>query len=416
MRAFRKPLNSVLVKPAGPDCNMACRYCFYLDKAAMFPAAGARRMDGAVLEALVRQVMTDGEPVVSFGWQGGEPTLMGVEFFERVIELEKRWGRAGQTVANGLQTNGLRIDDAWCRVLRSASFLVGLSIDGPRHIHDHYRIAAGGQGTWQRVVETSRRLLDAGVEVNALSVVSDYSARFAREIYEFHKHNGMTFMQFIPCVEPDPGHPGRAMPFSVGAEQFGRFLCELFDCWTADVQDGRATTSVRWFESVVATYAGLSPPECTLMSECGTYVVIEHNGDVFACDFFVEDRWRLGNVRCGRLIEMLNSPRQAEFGRRKAALPHDCQQCRWLRHCRGGCPKERWGHPADARLSYLCEAYKMFFSHADGWLRETARRLQRERADRALPGRTQPQVGRNDPCPCGSGLKYKRCCGAKKRA
>ncbi len=418
MPNFRKPLNSVLVKVAGPDCNMACRYCFYLEKAEMFPSAGPRRMSRTVLEALIRQVMADGGAQVAFGWQGGEPTLMGAAFFEEVVRLEKRWGRAGQTVGNGLQTNGLRIDDAWCRVLREGRFLVGLSLDGPAHVHDHYRVTAGGQGTWERVDRARRRLLDAGVEVNALTVVSDYSARCAREIYEFHKENGLTFMQFIPCVEPDPRTRGRPADFSVAPRAYGEFLCELFDCWTADFEDGCATTSVRWFDSVFATYVDVAAPECTLLGECGTYVVIEHNGDVFSCDFFVEDRWRLGNVREGRLIEMLNSPRQAEFGRRKAALPHACQACPWLAHCRGGCPKERWGNPADAKLSYLCDGYKLFFSHADARLRELAKRWRREHAAPTvtrLAPEAPAEAGRNDPCPCGSGRKYKRCCGARGR-
>jgi uncharacterized protein len=225
-------------------------------------------------------------------------------------------------------------------------------------------------------------------------------------------------MQFIPCLEHDPDDPARVAPFAVAPEQLGTFLCEVFDCWLADFRDGEPTTSIRWFESIFATYVGVRPPECTLFTECGNYVVVEHNGDVFSCDFFVEDEWRLGNVLDGDLLDMLNSPLQARFGRRKAALPAACQQCRWLAHCRGGCPKERWGHASGARLSYFCEAYQTFFAHADSHLRQLAETWldQRNRLS-AIPSvpdsyaEPSDKTARNAPCPCGSGKKYKRCCG-----
>jgi uncharacterized protein len=418
MPQYTKQLDSVLVKPAGPDCNMACRYCFYLEKERFFPDSAVHRMSTPVLEALIRQVMTQGAQNVSFGWQGGEPTLMGVDFFRQTIEFEKKYGRSGQVVGNGLQTNGLLINDDWCRLLRESKFLVGLSLDGPEHVHDHYRRARGGQPTWQRVVDAAKRMLDSGVEVNALVVLNDYSARFPSEIYDFLKENGLPHMQFIPCLEHDPGDPTQVAPFSASPEQLGAFLCEVFDCWLTDFRDGEPTTFIRWFDSVFATYVGYRPPECTLFTECGNYVVVEHNGDVFSCDFFVENQWKLGNVLDGNLLDMLNSPLQARFGRRKAALPAACQQCRWLAHCRGGCPKERWGHPSDHRRSYFCEAYQTFFAHADGRLRQLADAwLARQNQPSPIPelsseyAQRPPHVGRNDPCPCGSGEKYKRCCG-----
>lgn len=418
MQQLTKQLDSVLIKPAGPDCNLACRYCFYLEKEQLFPDSAIHRMSAAVLEATIRQVMTQSAANLSFGWQGGEPTLMGVGFFEEAVELEKKYGRRGQIVGNGLQTNGLLIDRRWCRFLREARFLVGLSLDGPAHVHDHYRVTRGGQPTWKHVTDALKRMLDTGVEVNALTVLNNYSARFPREIYEFLKDSGLSYMQFIPCFECDPHNPTRVAPFSVNPEQLGTFLCEVFDCWLGDFRDGRPTTSIRWVESVFATYVGLPPPECTLLEECGNYVVVEHNGDVFACDFFVEDEWRLGSVLDGNLADMLNSPRQDQFGRRKAELPRACQVCRWLAHCRGGCPRQRWCHPAGEGLSYFCDAYKMFFSHADSHLRQIAKSWLREQNELAVatPGPVaraarRGKVGRNEPCPCGSGEKYKRCCG-----
>jgi uncharacterized protein len=411
-----RPLESVLIKPAGPDCNLACRYCFYLDRAALFSGPAAHRMSPAVLAATIRQVMTQGTAHPAFNWQGGEPTLMGVDFFKQAVELEKQYGRSDHVVGNGLQTNGLLIDDAWCRFLRDAQFLVGLSLDGPDHVHDRYRVARGGGPTWSRVTEALRHLLDHGVAVNALTVVNDHSARFPREIYGFLKENGLAYMQFIPCLE-GLGAASEPTSFSVSPALLGTFWCTLFDCWMDDFCDGRPTTSVRWFDSLFATYVGLPAPECTLLPECGNCLVIEHNGDVFACDFFVADAWRLGNVLDGSLLDMLNSPRQLQFGRLKAELPPACRACRWLPHCRGGCPKERHRGTA-AGVSYFCEAYQMFFAHADDRLRQLAQAWRAE-YDRPVPdpapeaaGRPRPaKVGRNAPCPCGSGEKFKRCCG-----
>ncbi len=413
-----RPLESVLIKPAGPDCNLACRYCFYLERAALFAGAAAHRMNPAVLEATVRQVMTRGTAHPAFNWQGGEPTLMGVEFFQQAVELERRYGRPDQVVGNGLQTNGLLIDDAWCRFLRDARFLVGLSLDGPAYVHDRYRVSRGGRPTWPQVTEALRRLLDHGVAVNALTVVNDHSVRFPREIYGFLKASGITYMQFIPCLA-GLGSPSGAATCSVAAQPLGEFWCALFDCWMGDFRDGRPTTSVRWFDSLFATYVDLPAPECTLLPECGNCLVIEHNGDVFACDFFVDDTWRLGNVLEGDLLDLLNAPRQVHFGRLKAAFPPACRACPWLPHCQGGCPKERHSGSADG-VSYLCDAYRMFFAHADGPLRQLARawRAERDRpATVPVPvtaGWSRPgKAGRNAPCPCGSGEKFKRCCGTR---
>lgn len=411
------PLQSILVKPTGPDCNMACTYCFYLEKEALFPDSGSRRMNEDVLKATVRQGMTQGAKNVSFGWQGGEPTLMGVSFFRRAVELQKLYGR-GQKAWNELQTNGILIDDDWCAFLKESSFLVGLSLDGPEHVHDRYRRLRGGQSSWERVVGSAKRMLDADVAVNALIVLNEYSAQFPEEIYQYHKDLGLTHMQFLPCVEPNPQDERRTSAFSVSGEQYGQCLCTLFDLWMADFKDGKPTTSIRYFESVFFHYAGRQPPQCVFLPECGAYVVVEHNGDVFACDFFVEERWKLGNVKDGRLDEMLNSSRQREFGKWKAALVDECHACRWLRCCWGGCTKYRLTDPDTKKLSHLCEAYKMFFDHADECLKALAAEWKQNQAKESTRARVleaarrgQIKVGRNDPCPCGSGRKFKKCCG-----
>ncbi|MGC9326878.1 MAG: anaerobic sulfatase maturase [Candidatus Hinthialibacter sp.] len=402
-----KPLNSVLIKPSSADCNLNCGYCFYLEKKSLYPETKIHRMSIPIMREMVKQVMQAGQLSVSFGWQGGEPTLMGLDFYRRAVEAQQEFGRPGQSVGNGLQTNGILINDAWCEFLRD---------------YDKYRLTRGGRPSWKRVFNAGKRMLDAGVAVNGLVVVNDYSCMYPEEIYNFLRDSGYEFMQFIPCVETDPNDPSIAAPFSVTAEQYGEFLCRIFDCWKKDFRDGRPVTSVRYIDSVFHTYVDLAPPECTLLEECGIYVVIEHNGDVYSCDFFVDPQWKLGNVLEDNLANMLNSPLQKQFGLVKKHLPSECYECPWLKHCWGGCPKDRLHDPRDKGVNHFCRSYMMFFEHADADLRQLAEdwkaQQQREMEDyqrrlRELHAQKPPvpRVGRNEPCPCGSGKKYKKCCG-----
>ena len=364
-----KTFNLVLVKPAGPDCNLDCSYCFYVQHGTAVHET--HRMSDEVLEEMIRQALNGREQHMSFVWQGGEPTLMGLPFFQRVVALQQKHGN-GKSVSNALQTNGLLLNEEWAEFLREYRFLVGLSIDGPEHIHDHYRKARGGQGSWHQVMDAARLLRAHGVEVNVLSVVTDLAAQFPEEIYAFHCSAGFEHMQYIPCIESDPGDPGRAAPYSVTAPAYGEFLVRLFDRWRADFDGPYARTSIRWFDSVFHAYVGLDAPECTLMQTCGVYLVVEHNGDVFACDFFVEPEWRLGNLMTAPLRDMLHGPAQDHFGRWKAELPTGCRECPWLTMCRGGCTKDRIRDPRDSGVSHFCEAYKMFFHHADRPYRDFA--------------------------------------------
>jgi len=356
-------ISSVLIKPAGPDCNLSCGYCFYRKKAAIFPEDHTHRMSDALLEELTRQIAAYGGRQLAFSWQGGEPTLMGLAFFKKAIELQKKYC-SGKIVSNGLQTNGILINREWLAFLSEYKFLVGLSIDGPEFIHDHYRHGSAGEKSWAKAVDSAKALLSAGVEVNAVSVVNNHSVLFAREIYEFHKTVGLAYMQFIPCLD-DAEH----MP---QARAYGKFLCDLFDLWTADFKNGAPTTSVRFFDAVFYNFVGLPAPQCTLLPECGNYLVVEHNGDAFSCDFFVEPKWKLGNIKKKSLSEMFNSQMQNEFGKLKAAMPEECRICEWLKYCFGGCTKERSQSQENKNISYFCESYKMFFEHAGGWLKQFA--------------------------------------------
>lgn len=374
-RGFKKEINSILVKPAGPDCNMACQYCFYLEKEALFPQDKTHRMSLETLETMIRQIMQQGGKNISFGWQGGEPTLMGIDFFQKAVDWQRQYGQ-GQTVGNGLQTNGLLINKDWAVFLRQNNFLIGLSLDGPEHIHDRYRRTNNGLGTWQKVKSSAELLLENQVQVNALVVLNDYSVKYPEEIYSFHRGLGLNYMQFIPCVETDPRDKNKPASFSVSPIAYGKALCRLFELWLEDFTDGIPNTSIRFFDSLFYRYVGLEPPECTLLQECGVYTVVEYNGDVFACDFFVKPEWKLGNLKNNNLKAMLNSSRQNLFGRQKRSLADDCRQCLWLPYCRGGCPKNRI---SKAGLSYLCPAYKMFFEAADPHLRKMAEEWKKKR-------------------------------------
>lgn len=374
MERSLNPLDSILIKPAGPDCNMACTYCFYYEKASLFSETKVHRMSDDILDNLIKQLMSQSGSQISFGWQGGEPTLMGLPFFEKVVDKQLRYGR-GQTVGNGLQTNGILLDSNWAKFLSRYKFLVGLSLDGPEHIHNRYRLMQNKKGSWEKVADKAKLLFDHGVEVNALIVVNDYSAQFPDEIYEFHKAHGLNYMQFIPCVETDPKKPTRAAPFSVPPRKYGSFLCRLFDLWLGDFVDDVPTTFIRFFDSVLYSYAGMQPPECTLLKRCGVYVVVEHNGDVYSCDFFVEPKWKLGNIGDDYLINLLNSPKQVSFGQIKSRIPKPCKKCKWLKYCRGGCIKDRIRDPNDKGVNHFCSSFKMFFEHADPHLKRLARNI-----------------------------------------
>lgn len=369
----KKKLNSLLIKPVGPECNLNCHYCFYLQKSKLFPETRPHRMGLEILEETIRQALSQGSSEIYFGWQGGEPTLMGLDFFKQAVSFQLKYGR-NQLITNGFQTNGLLINRDWARFFRAYKFLVGLSLDGTEHIHDHYRRHSNGHGSWSKVVDSAKLLLDSGVATNALVVINDYSARFPEEIYEFLKSLGLSYMQFVPCLEPDIESPGQPADFSVSAEQYGDFLLKLFELWKADFKNGQPSTYIRNLEALAFVFAGLTPPDCLLHKECGDYVVVEHNGDVYSCDFFVQPEWKLGNVREKRLIDMLNSALQKKFGQRKSLLPETCKKCEWLIYCRGGCPKDR-GYQPEPEKSYFCASYQHFLSQTKSFFQELIREI-----------------------------------------
>lgn len=366
-----------MAKPAGAACNLECDYCYYLEKARLFPGRAARlEMSYAMLDDFVRQyIQSQTSPQVLFTWHGGEPLLRPLAFYRRAVELQRFYGR-GLRVDNALQTNGTLLTDEWCRFLADNNWLVGVSIDGPRQMHDRYRVLRGRRPSFDRVMRGVEMLNRHGVEWNALAVVNAHNAERPEEFYQFFKQIGCRFLQFTPIVERIvPRADGRylASPadaeapladFSVAPGQWGRFLCGVFDQWVvADVGE----TFVQIFDSTLANWVGEPPGVCSLAPTCGHAGVIEHNGDVYVCDHYVFPEYRLGNIRTHTLTEMMYGPVATRFGADKRdALPGQCRRCRFLFACNGECPKNRFATTPDGEpgLNYLCEGYRRFFAHA----------------------------------------------------
>ncbi len=368
---FMKPF-SLLVKPASADCNLRCAYCFYLDRAGLYPDTARHRMSPAVLERMIASYMATDQPQYAFGWQGGEPTLMGLEFFRTVTTLQQQYGRPGAMVANGLQTNAVKIDDPLAAHLAKYKFLVGVSIDGPPKLHDLYRRTPGDKGSHARVLRGIERLKRHGVEFNALVLVSTANAGRARELFRYLCGLGIFHHQYIPCVEFDSG--GHPLPYTISGHEWGAFLCELFDEWTK-VERGKV--SIRLFDSVLSLMVDGESTVCHMGDTCCQYFVVEYNGDVYPCDFFVEDSTRLGNIMTDSWESLLQSGRYAAFGRQKAAWCESCAHCECLHYCAGGCLKDRAGGPQ--RPSWLCDGWKRFYEHALPGLADIAEWVREQR-------------------------------------
>jgi len=384
-----KPFH-IMAKPHGPICNLDCTYCYYLEKEKLYGQNGRDyRMQDNVLEAYIRQYI-EAQPAgqVSFAWQGGEPTLLGIAFFERVVELQKKYA-GGKTIDNGFQTNGTLLNDEWGEFLARNRFLIGLSIDGPEHVHDAYRLDKGGKPTHARVLRGLEILKKHGVEFNTLTVVNRKNSYHAREVYRFLKQIGSKYLQFIPIVEqvaeePDPHGLVLIKPFSqqkasvsewsVEPLQFGKFLTEVFDEWVlSDV----GCVYVQAFDVALENWSGLPPSLCVFSPTCGAAPVMEHNGDLYSCDHFVYPENKLGNILSKPIGALMATPQQSRFGAAKAILPSDCQQCDVRFACNGECPKHRFLTTASGEygLNYLCAGYKHFFHHIDPYMRFMAAEL-----------------------------------------
>lgn len=382
-----------MLKPVGSACNLDCRYCYYLDKEAIY-AGREPKISLELLEEYIRQYI-EGNRVdtVTFTWHGGEPMLAGLPFFEEALRLQRKYAR-GKRIENALQTNGTLLDEAWCDFLRENRFLVGVSIDGPQSLHDANRLDKGGKPTFERVMRGIDLMRRRGVEFNTMTTVNRQSEGRGREVYRFLKSIGSRYMQFMPVVEytlerPDqprpfivpPHTPGsRLADWSVSARGFGDFLCEIFDEWV--VQDV-GQYYVQLFDVALAQWVGVRPALCAFCDHCGDALVVEHNGDIYSCDHFVYPEYRLGNLRDTTLVEAFCSRAQADFGAAKHnLLPEKCHRCRYYFACRGECPKHRFdlAETGEADLNTLCEGYLAFFRHVDPYMRRMADLLKERKA------------------------------------
>jgi uncharacterized protein len=408
---------SLLVKPASADCNLRCTYCFYLPKASLYPETKVHRMPDEVLEQLISSYMQTPQPQYVIGWQGGEPTLMGLDFFRKIVELQKKYGRPGASVGNGLQTNATLIDDDLARHLREYHFLVGASIDGPPEIHDQNRVNAGGKGSFGRAMKGIECLDKHGVEYNILVLVNSANVHRGREVYCYLRDRGYYFHQYIPCVEmDDQGHP---MPYSITGEQWGKFLCDVFDEW---IQNDTRKVSIRLHDAIMEKLLTGRATLCHMGTNCNDYFLIEYNGDVYPCDFFAEPELKAGNIMENSWAELQQNATYLRFGREKSEWNAACDSCRHLELCAGDCIKHRFERGGIGRISWLCEGWMQFYDHTLDDFKKLAEQIMREqeaerqaemqRRLRATPVE-QTGIRRNAPCPCGSGLKFKHCCGKR---
>ena len=394
-----------MTKPIGSTCNLDCTYCYYLSKENLAKGPGAARMSDETLELFIQQYIAGvtGDQII-FSWQGGEPTLLGLDFFRKVIALQKKHAKTGQRIENDLQTNGTLLEDEWCEFLKENRFLVGLSIDGPKEIHDHYRVSKGGRPTFDQVFAAAKMLQSYDVPLNTLTCVHRFNGRKPLDVYRFLRQElNSNYIQFIPIVEhrnfervapqtwnhdelprdsePEakPGHPNSIVTdWSVDPDDWGYFLCKVFDRWLSrDI----GKVMVNQFETLVAQHLGLPSQMCIYSENCGKAVAVENDGSVYSCDHYVYPKYRIGNLKTGQLDKMVFSREQVKFGYAKSeSLPQYCRQCAFLTDCWGECPKNRFIRTPDGEpgLNYLCRGFKKFFAHTLPEVERIAARLRKE--------------------------------------
>ncbi len=444
------PYFHILAKPTGAICNLDCKYCFFLSKEELYPGSPFRMADDT-LENYIRQVIeSQTGPEVTIAWQGGEPTLMGLEFFQRTIELVEKYRQPGMDVQHTMQTNGTKLDIDWCQFLRENKFLVGLSLDGPREMHDAYRVDKGGAGTFDRVMQAALLMQDNNVDFNILCTVNAANAGYPLDVYHFFRDQVKTqYIQFIPIVERATtetlelanqgwGTTSRnqrplyiqegslVTERTVGSQQWGDFLVTIFDEW---VRRDVGKVFVQMFDAALASWVGAPAAMCIFSETCGNALALEHNGDLYSCDHFVEPKYFLGNIKQEHMLDLVASEQQQKFGMDKRdSLPKYCMECEVRFACHGECPRNRFILTPDGEpgLNYLCAGYRSFFNHIDRPMRIMAQLLRMNRAPAEVMGilaneeltrlkQAFTNARPDDPCPCGSGRRFKDCHGSSSR-
>lgn len=429
----------IMAKPVGAVCNLDCDYCYFIDRMDAYASARSVRMSDDMLERFVRsniaQYAGSSAPEIWFSWQGGEPSLYGLSAFRRIVALQQKLCPPGKSISNAFQTNGYTLDADWARFLAEHDFLVGISIDGPPHLHNRFRHDRGGHATYDRVISGLRHLQEAGVRVNALTALNSENVRDPEGVYRHLKSLGFEHIQFIPVVEREiegggiarvpqldqPRPHDRVTSWSVDPHDYGRFLCSVFDEWSCN---DIGSIFVQGFEEHLTTWSGRPASLCLFTETCGHGLALDHNGVVYSCDHYVYPEYKLGNLRDADFTDFVADPRQVDFGQQKReSLPEDCRACRYLFTCHGGCPKHRLVMDPDGGQpgNYLCPGYRMFFQHADEVFQIILNSMRMRRPlDEIMTqlrrrvvaiAEKDGKIGRNDLCPCRSGRKFKRCCG-----
>jgi len=418
----------LLAKPTGAICNLDCKYCFFLSKEQLYPDSKFRMADEVLASYLQQYIQAQKTPEINIAWQGGEPTLMGLEFFQKSIDLAKKYKQPRTQISYAIQTNGTKLDHQWGAFLKENKFLVGISIDGPQAIHDKYRVDKGGRGSFNQVMRGLEILKKHNVDFNILCTVHAGNGNHPLEVYRFFRDElEAEFIQFIPIVERDNRtgfqEGSRVTRRSIKAKQYGQFLSDIFDEW---IKTDVARVYVQIFDIALGAWVGEPAAVCVFAPTCGNALALEHNGDLYACDHFVEPDYLLGNILEENMLRLIGSDQQRQFGRDKLdSLPRYCRECEVRFVCHGGCPKNRFIKTPDREegLNYLCAGYRYFFNHIDFPMRVMTYLLRQQRAPaevmQILPveeTRIQKaivQSNRNDPCPCGSRKPIKKCHGKK---
>jgi uncharacterized protein len=401
----------VFVKPAGARCNLGCSYCYYLDKTRLYPDNNTFQMADDILEQyIVQHIAASTEETILFSWHGGEPTMVGLPYFRKIVAMQQKHRPASRRVINGIQTNGTLINEAWAHFFAQEQFVVGISIDGPDTIHNQYRVTKDLQPTHEKTLRGYNILKQHGVSCEILCVVNDYNVQFPTQVYRYFKQLNAAYITFLPLVVYQPGNKNNVSDHSVPAMAFGEFLCAIFDEWKR--QDiGRVKIQI--IEEAAQTAFNQDHTLCIFKKMCGGVPVIEHNGDFFCCDHFVDQEHYIGNIMETPLADLLESPQQRSFGRAKVTtLPDYCRACEVISMCNGECPKNRFLQTPDGEkgLNYLCAGYKLFFKHCKPFVEQVAIQWRQQMQEPTNLSHPSMKTGRNAPCPCGSGRKYKKCC------
>jgi uncharacterized protein len=395
---------SLLIKPVSADCNLRCEYCFYIDH--LENVEKKPRMSNSTLESMIASYMrTDQNNQYAFGWQGGEPTLLGLEFWKKVVQLQAKYAPPRAVISNGLQTNGTLITDDLAKLFAEYKFLLGVSLDGPPNLHDHYRKTLGNTATHNLVMRGIDHLKKRNVEFNILTLVNNKNVKRPKEVYQYLKDNGFYYHQYIPCVEFNEN--GALRPYSITGDEWGAFLCEIFDTW---IKKDTTKISIRVFDSILNYLVYGNYSVCYMGNNCCQYFVVEYDGSVYPCDFFVRDELLLGNVNTTSWDEFIKSEKFHNFGSLKTKWNKACDICPFIDFCNGDCQKFRFKGFQDLELSTLCKGWKKFYAYTLPRFKLLAKQIRDDKNIHSSVPVKSIKIGRNSPCPCGSGKKYKNCC------